>query len=170
MTRSSQIRNGATIRARAVRGFTLLELVVVVAVAAVLAAIAVPIIANVTRVYTFRSTIAAFTGIIQSTRYQAIYHGCPYQLAFSSAAMTYTVASEVPAVGTNTCLAAMSAPGPAVPLPGKGSKLTGDLTLLFHPSGQVQVVTGTLTPTMTFPNLPTETITISAFGRINVTP
>jgi prepilin-type N-terminal cleavage/methylation domain-containing protein len=171
MTRSSQIRKGATIRARAARGFTLLELVIVVGIAAVMAAIAIPIISNVSRVYTFRSTIAAFSGIIQSTRYQAIYHGCPYQIAFSSAAMTYTISNEVPPVGTTSCNAAMAAQTPAnIPLPGRGSKLNADLTLFFHPSGQVQATVGSLSPSITFPNLPTETVTISAFGRIYVTP
>ena len=171
MIRSSQIRKGATVRARAARGFTLLELVIVVAVAMVLAAVAVPLINNTVRVYTFRSTVAAVTGIVQSTRYNAIYHGCPYQLSFSSAAMTYTVASQVPAVGTTTCLVAMGPASAAVPLPGKAnSKLTGDLTLVFHPSGLVQATVGNLSPQITYPGLPTETIQISAFGRVNVTP
>jgi prepilin-type N-terminal cleavage/methylation domain-containing protein len=151
-------------------GFTLLELVIVVAIAMILAAISVPIITNTLRVFTFRSTIAAFTGAIQSTRYQAIYHGCPYQLAFSSAAMTYTVASQVPAVGNTSCLAAMGVPSSAIPLPGRGVKLTGDLTLLFHPSGQVQATVGTLAPVLTYSGQPNETIAISAFGRTYVTP
>jgi prepilin-type N-terminal cleavage/methylation domain-containing protein len=171
MIRSSQIRKGATIRARVARGFTLLELVLVVAIAMVLAAIAVPVINNTMHVYTLRSTIAGFTGIIQSTRYQAIYHGCPYQLTFTASTMTYTVASEVPAVGTTTCLAAMGTASPAIPLPGKGSVLNGNLTLLFHPSGQVQATTGSLTTTMTFPGISqAENIQISTFGRIYVTP
>jgi prepilin-type N-terminal cleavage/methylation domain-containing protein len=172
MTRSSQIRKGATIRARAARGFTLLELVVVVAIAMVLAAIAVPIINNSMRVYNFRSSISAFTGIVQSTRYNAIYHGCPYQLTFTASPMTYTVASEVPAVGTNTCLLAMGPASAAVPLPGRGAALNGNLTLLFHPSGLVQATTGNLTTTsMTFPGIAqAENIQVSAFGRIYVTP
>ena len=172
MTRSSQIRKGATIRARAARGFTLLELVLVVAIGMVLAGIAVPVINNSMRVYSFRSSVAAFTGIIQSTRYNAIYHGCPYQLSFSAAAMTYTVASEVPPVGTTTCLAAMGPASAAVPLPGKGAALNGDLTILFHPSGQVQATTGNLTTIqMTYAGLSQpENIQVSGFGRVYVTP
>jgi prepilin-type N-terminal cleavage/methylation domain-containing protein len=172
MIRNSKITKGATVRARAARGFTLLELVVVVAIAMILAGIAVPIINNSMRVYSFRSSIAAFTGIIQSTRYNAIYHGCPYQLTFTAAPMTYTVASQVPAVGTTTCLAAMGVASAAVPLPGKGAALNTNLTLLFHPSGLVQATTGSLTTTtMTFPGIAqAENIQVSAFGRVYVTP
>jgi hypothetical protein len=136
----------------------------------VLASIAVPVITNSLRVFTYKSSIAAFTGAIQGTRYQAIYHGCPYQLAFSSATMTYTVASQVPPVGNTSCLTAMGTASPAIPLPGRGVKLTGDLTLLFHPSGQVVATVGTMTPVLTYSGQPNEMITISAFGRTYVTP
>jgi prepilin-type N-terminal cleavage/methylation domain-containing protein len=151
-------------------GFTLIELLLVVAIGMILAAISIPVITNSLRVFTFKSSIAAFAATIQSTRYQAIYHGCPYQLAFKASTMTYTVASETPAAGNTSCLVAMSAPAAAIPLPGRGVKLNGDLTLFFHPSGQVQATVGSLSPTMTYLSQPTETITISAFGRIYVTP
>ena len=50
MNRSSQIRKGATVRARAARGFTLLELVIVIAIGMILAGLATPIIVNTLRV------------------------------------------------------------------------------------------------------------------------
>ena len=151
-------------------GFTLLELVVVVAIAMILAAIAIPIISNSLHVFAYKSSVAAFTSAIQSTRYQAIYHGCPYQLSFNAATMTYTVASEVPAIGATTCLTAMGTPSPAIPLPGKGVSLNQNLTLVFHPSGQVVATAGTLTPVLSYSGQPNETVTISAFGRTYVTP
>jgi hypothetical protein len=41
----------------------------------------------------------------------------------------------------------------------------------FHPSGQVVATVGTMTPiTLTYPGLPQEQITVSNFGRVNVTP
>ena len=64
----------------------------------------------------------------------------------------------------------LGAPSAAIPLPGRGVKLTADPTLLFHPSGQVQATAGTLTPVLTYSGQPNETVAISAFGRTYVTP
>jgi prepilin-type N-terminal cleavage/methylation domain-containing protein len=166
-----QHRTKSSLRRQGARGFTLLELVLVLLVVGILTAIAVPMIQNTLRVYTLRSSVAAVTGAIQSTRYQAIYHGCDVQLVFSAAAYNYTVQSEAPAVGGTACLAAFPAAGAPIPLPGRGITLGGNVTLILHPSGQVQTVVGTVNPmTMTYPGLPVENITVSNYGRVNVTP
>src|SRR4029077_16047383 len=66
------------------RGFSLIEMVIVVAISLILAGIAIPRAVEALRQYRLRSAVASLTGAIQSTRYQAIFHGCAYQLAFSS--------------------------------------------------------------------------------------
>jgi Tfp pilus assembly protein FimT len=171
MLRSSQVERYLRVRRKEACGFTLIEMVFVVFITMVLAAIAVPMIQNTVHVFTLRSSVAAFTGAIQATRYQAIYHGCPYQLAFKAATSSYAVASETPAAGNVACLTAMSTPASVVPLPGRGVTLNADVTLFFHPTGQVQVIVGSMTPmTLTFQGLPAESITVSNFGRVSVTP
>jgi prepilin-type N-terminal cleavage/methylation domain-containing protein len=176
MIRSSQIRKGATVRARAARGFTLLELVIVVAIASLLAAMSVPIIVNTMRVYKMRSAVTSLTSAISSGRYQAIFHGCKTQLVFTASSYSYQLQSEQPAVGGQGCLAAMANVGTALPLMGKGVALNQNVTLTFSPGGGVSSnpVQNPIQLILTYPgftgSVPQETIQVSNYGNITVTP
>ncbi len=164
-------------RGRRSRGFTLLELVLVLAIGMILAAMAVPVISNTMRVYAMRSAISSLTGAISSSRYQAIFHGCKSQVVISHTTYSYQVQSEAPAFGAApTCAAAFTNLGPAIPLMGRGVALSADLTLTFSPGGSV-VANPAATPitlTLTYPGftttVPTETITVSNYGNITVAP
>ena len=177
MTRSSQIRKGATVRARAARGFTLLELVIVVAIGMILAGLAVPIINNTLRVYKMRSSVTSVTSAISNARYQAIFHGCKTQIAFTAAAVsTYQISSQQPAFGGQACLAAYAAVTPVTPLMGQGIALNQNVTLTFSPGGGVSS-TPAMNPIrmiLTYPGftatVPQETIQVSNYGNITVTP
>jgi type II secretory pathway pseudopilin PulG len=170
------IRSAQYDRRKGSRGFSMLELVMVVATGLVIMAIAIPSIRNVMQLYSQRSVISSVTGAIQATRYQAIFQGCQYQLVFNSATSTYTSANKLPAAGTTTCAAAFTAPGPNIPFVGTGNATTlgGNITLQFFPNGTVTQVApapgGAITMTINYPNLPVETISVSQYGKILVTP
>lgn len=148
-------------------------MVLVVAISLVLAAIAIPVIQSSVRYFAIRSAVSNFTGIIQSTRYQAIFHGCQYQLAFSAAAGNYQISSKAPAGGATVCAAGFAAVGAAVPLAGtkNGVALNNDVTLVFSPSGTIQATTGTLGGiVLNETGTTSEAIQVSTYGKILVTP
>jgi Tfp pilus assembly protein FimT len=173
---SPQTQRGTTARNRRhtrSRGFTMIEIVVVIGIAMLLAAMAIPAIQSSLRYMALRSAVSSLTGAIQSTRYQAIFHGCQYQLAFRSATYDYTIATMAPAAGGQACLAAFGAASAAIPLAGNSVALNADVTLHFFPSGAVQADVGALGGiVLTHQSLQAapETIAVSNYGKITVTP
>ena len=111
---------------RATAGFSLIELLVVLAIGTVLTVIAVPITINAMKSYRLTAAVSAATGAIQATRYAAIMHGYPgtgspgygYEITFTPATNSYQVYAMVPPAIT------YSPVGTAVPI----SRL-GDATI-----------------------------------------
>jgi type II secretory pathway pseudopilin PulG len=170
------LRTGQKGRARASGGFTLLELLLVIAVGMILAAIAIPVIGNTMRIYAMRSATTSLTGAISSSRYQAIFHGCKSQVVITASSYSYQVQSEAPAYGGQACAAAFSNVGGAIPLMGRGVALSSNITLTFSPGGSVisNPVASPITLTLTYPGftttVPAETITVSNYGNVTVAP
>lgn len=154
------------------RGFTLLELIFVLLIVIVMTAMAVPLVNNTMSYFRLRGAISSVTGAIQSTRYQAIFQGCPYQVVFTAAANTYQVKNQCPVGGAfvNVCPAPLAA-CPA-PLSGSGTRvaLNADITLTFSPGGRVTSPTVPMQMVITYGGKPPETITVSSYGSINVNP
>lgn len=155
-------------RARLQRGFSLIELVVVVSIALVMSAIAIPTILSSLQYFRFRSAVSSVTGAIQSAKYQAVFQGCPYQVAFNAAAYTYQILGEnrqaPPLTG---CTPGFVAKTIALPLSGTGVTLAANSTLQFSPGGRVTNPVGPQTMTLTS-IAQTATITVSNYGNVNV--
>lgn len=81
---------------RATAGYGLVEMLVVVAMIGVLAAMAVPAFMNSMNSYRLSSAVAASAGATQSTRFQAIMHGYQDQRTFTRSILMYQIFNMVP--------------------------------------------------------------------------
>jgi Tfp pilus assembly protein FimT len=132
-------------------------------VSIILAAMAVPQVGSVVRYYYLQGAVASATWAVQSTRYQALMAGYPYQVVFSKANSNYQIQDLPPGAG------AYANVGGTVPLSGQTIALNQDTTLRFLPNGSVSAPTGALIFTITY-NSTTKTITVSTYGNVKVTP
>jgi Tfp pilus assembly protein FimT len=146
----------------------MVELLVTMAVGMILAAFAFPLLQNAMNFFRVRSAVSAVSGAIQSTRFQAIFHGCPYALAFDNTAMTYQVSTQLP--NATGCAVAFTKVGSAIPIGSVSSvTLNQNVTLQFRPGGLTQTTLGV--PTLILnAHGSKETITVSTYGNITVTP
>jgi Tfp pilus assembly protein FimT len=154
-------------------GFTMLEAVLVLLIALLMAALAIPAGRSAIQSYELVSAVDNVTGAIQGTRYQAIMHGYQYQIDVNSANNQLQVSSEIPPATS------FSSTGSALPISsdpiviGVGSansSNTGHAILQFKPNGAVVIASGQAAPmvlTVTL-NGNTKTITVSNYGSITV--
>jgi prepilin-type N-terminal cleavage/methylation domain-containing protein len=151
-----------------IAGFTVLELVVVIAVVGVLASFAIPMTMGALRNYRLSAAVSAATGAISATRYQAIMHAYPYSITFNSSNATYQVAnataSACPVTTVFTPL-----PGGPTPISGNGDvTINQTTTLVFCANGTVSATTGAMSFTISDP-LTNRQHTISVTGVGDVT-
>jgi prepilin-type N-terminal cleavage/methylation domain-containing protein len=156
----------ARTRAASSKGFSLLELTMVMVIILVTAAFSIPMVTGSLNAYRLNSAVASVTGAIQSTRYQAIQMGYPFQVVFDNAAGTYQIKSDVNDVNNFVNV------GSAIPF-SQANWMGAATTFTFRPGGAVQspqaAANGTTTMTVTYKGK-VETITVSAYGLIQVTP
>jgi prepilin-type N-terminal cleavage/methylation domain-containing protein len=141
------------------RGYTMIELLVVMVIAATMSAVAVPMIWNALKSMHLSSAVQSVTGAISSTRYQALRYGYPFQLTLNTTPLTYQVSSEpTTAAGAATSFTNV---GNAVSISGtSGVTLNANTTIQFNPSGTAQLITGG-----TGFSLDGQTFTIAYAGR-----
>jgi len=166
MTQTPNYGDNRRLVARALpenRGYTLVEIIFALLIGLILSAMAVPRVQSTLMWYRLQGAVASATWAVQSTRYQALMAGYPYQVVFTKSNNNYQI-QNLPAGA-----ASYANVGTAVPLSGSTISLNQDTTLRFSPNGSVSAPTGALTFTLTY-NGSTKTITVSTYGNVKVTP
>lgn len=150
-------------------GWTLVELVAVVAVIIVVSAIALPMAPNIVKAFHLTSATSSVAGVIQSTRYQAIMSGCPYQIAFNQNTTTYQITTQQVSGSPPTCAATYTnSGGPVNWSTSTDVSLNASTTLQFNPNGIVTVPAGSRS--LVFSNgVTTRTVFVSGVGNVKVT-
>jgi prepilin-type N-terminal cleavage/methylation domain-containing protein len=159
----------------ACQGWTLLELMAVVAVIGVMLGLSLPSIQNTILAYRLSAAASSAAAAIQQTRFQAIKVGCKYTIAFTTGSNTYQVQTEDISGTPPVCAASFTNAGSAIPWTSAGSiRVTSSPTLLFDPGGIVY--TQGSPPVMCTPcsvqvsnGSATKTVTISGVGNVKVT-
>jgi len=175
-------REGAPIvKRRAAAGFTLLEILIVLAIGLVITAIAVPMTNNAMRSYRLMAAVSASTGAIQSTRYTAIMHGYPYELTFTPP-NTYQVLTMIPPATTYSAvvnLGGILTPTPSIPITSAGEMaISRTVTYQFAPGGTVTETSNNMSFQIAYINPETglpyttagssNTIKVSGVGNVTV--
>jgi prepilin-type N-terminal cleavage/methylation domain-containing protein len=152
---------------RKIKGFSLIEMLVVVTIVSTLSTIAIPQLMNAMKSYRLASAVAAASGAIQSTRYLAIMHGYPYQLTFNATSGSYQVASQPPGATSFVPVP----PGTATPIAASNQATINQTTVMqFNSNG---TMTSGLAGNAVFTisnGVTTEQITVSGVGYVSVTP
>jgi len=150
------------VRKRAGRGFSAIELLVVVAISGVLGALAIPSFLNSVNGYRVRAASAAISGAIQATRFQAIMQGYQYQLVLTNSNLSYQVSNMVPPATTFSNI------GSAVPIAHMGdvTLTASSYTYTFYANG---TVSGPVTALQLSNAVTSNTITVSGVGNVSVT-
>jgi Tfp pilus assembly protein FimT len=163
-------KNTPAIKARKAAGFSTIELIMVLLIGTTVTACAVPMIASTLNYYRLRSAVSSATWAIQSTRFQALELGYPFQVTFTAgtggASASYQIASEPIGATSFTNV------GSSVPLSGSNVTINQTETLQFKGNGTVSTSPATTAPyqfTLTYSGT-TKTITVSNYGNVDVTP
>jgi prepilin-type N-terminal cleavage/methylation domain-containing protein len=142
------------------RGFTMIEVVIVLLIGSILTAMAIPQIKSQLYAYRLNSAVAMAKWAIQSTRFQALMKGYPYQVVFSSANTNYQV-QNLPSGSTYQNVSSV------VPLASWPMTVNQDTTINFKPNGMVTATVGSNVFTITYQGA-TKTITVSNYGNVSV--
>ena len=142
------------------RGYSMVELIMVMMISIILTAIAVPQVKTQTYYYRLNSAVAMAKWAIQSTRFQALMKGYPYQVAFTASTNSYQI-QNLPSGTTYQNV------GSSVPLASWPMTFSANTTINFKPNGTVTATVGSNVFTITYQGT-TKTITVSNYGNVTV--
>jgi Tfp pilus assembly protein FimT len=145
---------------RGITGFSVVELLMALLVGLILAAMATPQVQSGLYTYRLKGAAASAIWAIQSTRYQALMEGYPYQVVFSQANQTYQIQNLPPGSASYANV------GTAVPLSGSPVTLNQDTTLQFKSNGSVTATVGTLSFVITYQGK-AATLAVSNYGNVS---
>jgi|SRR5579862_419784 len=145
---------------RRMRGYSLVELTIAMLIGSVLTAISIPQVKSQVYSYRLNSAVAMAKWAIQSTRFQALKEGYPFQVAFTASSQTYQI-QDLPSGTTYQNV------GGVVPLAAWPMTVSADTTINFKPNGMVTATVGSNTFTITYQGT-TKTITVSNYGNVTV--
>jgi Tfp pilus assembly protein FimT len=146
-----------------VAGFTLAEMMIMIAMGLVILIMAFPHIDSAVHAAQLNGAVSSATWAIQSTRYQAIMKGYPYQLAFTTSNNSYQISSDSTWPGATT----FTNIGTAVPLTSSAVTLSANTTFQFSGNGSVSATVGNMNFQISYQGV-THTITVSNYGSITV--
>jgi prepilin-type N-terminal cleavage/methylation domain-containing protein len=149
-------------------GFTLVELLMVMAISIIICAFAVPNLQNSMTSYRLGAAASAISGAIQATRYQAITGGCTYQLTLTSGSQNYQVTAQTISGSPPACSTTYSNIGSAVQWSTSSSiSLNSSITYTFSPNGTVSTNVSGNVIQLSVNNL-WKTITVSGTGYVTL--
>lgn len=143
------------------RGYTMIEIVMALLIGSILTAMAIPQVKSGLYNYRLNSAVAMAKWAIQSTRFQALAKGYPYQVVFTASSVNYQI-QDLP-----TGAASYQNVGSVVPLASWPMTFSQDTTINFLPNGFVSATVGGNSFTITYQGT-TATLTVSNYGNVTV--
>jgi flagellar hook protein FlgE len=140
---------------------------VVIMIALVLMGFAIPAVSNAVGNYRLHGAVASATWAIQSTRYQALMEGYPFEVTFNSSTNAYQILSAATPGAPTT----FSNVGSTVPMSGTAMSINQTTTYTFTPMGLVTANPATALSTSPLTVTAwgnTATINVSNYGNITV--
>ncbi len=143
-------------------GFTMMEAALTVAIVGILVAFGIPSLFSTVKIFQLDAAADSITWSIQTTRYQAIMRGYPFQLTLNATNKTFQLASEPTGSSSFTNV------GTAVPISGSPITLGAGTVLQFKGNGSVTATAGnSQIITVSYAGR-TKTITVTNYGSISV--